>query len=79
MQFQADLLGIPVIRSDRTELTAWGAAKLAGLQLGFWKHLDRVDRAHPTQKFVPRLSGRERLNRLGQWRDSVRRLLTSPV
>jgi len=79
MQFQADLLGVPVIRSERTELTAWGAAKLAGLQSGFWKRLDRVGSIRPPKKFQPRLSSRERQIRLQNWRKAVRRLLTNAV
>jgi len=79
MQFQADLLGVPVIRSDRTELTAWGAAKLAGLQSGFWKNLDRVDRDRSTEKFLPRLSNRDRAEKLGRWRETVQRLLNPRV
>ena len=37
MQFQADLLGVPVVRPEVTETTALGAAYLAGLAVGFWK------------------------------------------
>ncbi|HUD01446.1 MAG TPA: FGGY-family carbohydrate kinase, partial [Rhabdochlamydiaceae bacterium] len=37
MQFQADLMGVPVIRPKITELTALGAAFLAGIAVGFWK------------------------------------------
>src|SRR2546423_1141388 len=37
MQFQADVLGIPVVRPANTETTAAGAAYLAGLATGFWK------------------------------------------
>ena len=36
MQFQADLLGVPVVRPAVTETTALGAAYLAGLAVGFW-------------------------------------------
>ena len=75
MQFQADLLGIPIIRSDRAELTAWGAAKLAGLASGFWKSLKPVDRARPVVEFLPRASNRKRLQKLAEWRQAVRRLL----
>jgi glycerol kinase len=42
MQFQADLLGIPVIRPATTETTALGAAYLAGLAAGFWKDQDEI-------------------------------------
>ena len=37
MQFQADLLGVPVVRPKVTETTALGAAYLAGLAVGFWR------------------------------------------
>lgn len=76
MQFQADLLGIPVIRTERAELTAWGAAKLAGIQAGLWKPGDKVlDQASQTKKFHPRISRRVRLSKLFEWRQAVRRLL----
>ena len=42
MQFQADLLGVPVVRPAVTETTALGAAYLAGLAVGFWKSADDV-------------------------------------
>jgi glycerol kinase len=42
LQFQADLLDVPVIRSTATELTAIGAAYLAGLAVGFWKNKQEI-------------------------------------
>jgi glycerol kinase len=42
MQFQADLMGVPVIRPKNTELTAFGAAFLAGLAVGFWKNKEEI-------------------------------------
>jgi glycerol kinase len=42
MQFQADLLGVPVVRPAVTETTALGAAYLAGIAVGFWKSVDDV-------------------------------------
>jgi len=42
MQFQADLMSAPVIRPKVTELTAQGAAYLAGLAVGFWKNFDEI-------------------------------------
>jgi glycerol kinase len=42
MQFQADLLGVPVVRPAVTETTALGAAYLAGLAVGYWKSIDEV-------------------------------------
>jgi glycerol kinase len=42
MQFQADLLGVPVVRPAITETTALGAAYLAGIAVGFWKSVSDV-------------------------------------
>ena len=42
MQFQADLLGVPVVRPAVTETTALGAAYLAGLAVGYWSSLDAI-------------------------------------
>ncbi len=42
MQFQADLMGVPVIRPQITELTAMGAAFLAGIAVGFWRDLGEI-------------------------------------
>jgi glycerol kinase len=42
MQFQADLLGVPVVRPAVTETTALGAAYLAGLAVGYWKTPDEI-------------------------------------
>lgn len=42
LQFQSDILGIPIIRPDNVETTAMGAAYLAGLATGFWKDLDSL-------------------------------------
>jgi glycerol kinase len=42
MQFQADLLGVPVVRPAITETTALGAAYLAGLAVGFWSSVDAI-------------------------------------
>ena len=42
MQFQADLLGVPVVRPKVQETTALGAAYLAGLAVGYWKNTDDI-------------------------------------
>ena len=42
MQFQADLIGIPVIRPESIETTALGAAYLAGLAVSFWESVDEI-------------------------------------
>jgi glycerol kinase len=58
MQFQADLLGVPVVRPVVTETTALGAAYLAGLAAGFWKNPEEIA-AHQLidRRFEPRLPG----------------------
>ena len=75
MQFQADLLGVPILRTDRTESTAWGAAKLAGLASGFWKDVTRIDRMRRYDRFLPKMPVPERRKQLAAWRSAVRRLL----
>jgi glycerol kinase len=56
MQFQADLLGVPVVRPEVTETTALGAAYLAGLAVGFWKSADEVTgQWRIERRFEPRL------------------------
>jgi len=50
MQFQADLLGVPVARPAVTETTALGAAYLAGLAVGFWKSTDELGRQYRVER-----------------------------
>ncbi|MBB6015332.1 glycerol kinase GlpK [Deinococcus radiopugnans] len=74
MQFQADVLGVPVVRPKITETTALGAAYLAGLAVGFWK--DRQEIASQWQedrRFEPQMSEDQRRQRLGQWQKAVSR------
>ncbi len=69
LQFQADLLGVPVVRPKITESTALGAAYLAGLAVGYWK--DRQDaQAHweVERVFEPRMAEAEVAHRRGRWR-----------
>jgi len=74
MQFQADIMGVPVVRPEVTETTALGAAYLAGLATGVWSDLAelsgqwRVDR-----RFEPQIGSDERQSMLGQWRRAVER------
>ena len=74
MQFQADLLGIPVVRPQVTETTALGAAYLAGLATGVYKNLDELSAQWRVQRrFHPTLP-RERAQALmGEWEHAVRR------
>jgi glycerol kinase len=71
MQFQADLLGVPVARPDVIETTALGAAALAGLALGVWKApRDFLAGRHFT-RFVPGDRARAVRARAGEWRRAV--------
>lgn len=76
MQFQADLLGVPVVRPQMGELTSRGAAFLAGLATDFWSDLDaitRLPRAEDT--FEPGMPTSERDRLLERWQAAVRRSL----
>jgi glycerol kinase len=64
MQFQADILGIPVVRPSIRETTALGAAYLAGLAVGVWKAAEKIGDGMPAEKrFLPKMS-QERVERL---------------
>ncbi len=61
MQFQADILGIPVVRPSNTETTAAGAAFLAGLAVDFWPSVDEIARLWERERtFEPRMKASER-------------------
>ena len=73
MQFQADALGIPVIRPAVSETTAWGAACLAGLATGVWSSQRDLAKCWKADKsFAPQNSSREQ-GRLAEWRRAVDR------
>jgi glycerol kinase len=74
MQFQADVLGVPVVRPRVTETTALGAAYLAGLATGFWAGPEelRAKRQNDT-RFEPKMTPEERAERRGRWRRAVER------
>jgi glycerol kinase len=74
MQFQADLLGVPVIRPEVTETTALGAAYLAGLAVGFWKTPDDVRRNWEIdRRFEPRMARDESAHRRARWNQALER------
>jgi glycerol kinase len=76
MQFQADLLGVPVARPRVIETTALGAGLLAGLATGFWKSPDELNRARRIERvFRPRQSRAWREREAARWRDAIRLLL----
>jgi glycerol kinase len=73
MQFQADLLGVPVVRPVVTETTALGAAMLAGLQCGVVSGSDAIESMWAAERrFVPTMSRVEAERRLGDWEHAVR-------
>ena len=74
MQFQADLLGVPVVRPAVTETTALGAAYLAGLAVGFWKNVGEISTQWQVEKvFEPKMP-RSRVEELrSRWNDALLR------
>jgi glycerol kinase len=69
MQFQADILGVPVERPRMIETTAFGAALLAGLGVGLWQSRGEIKKAWKSAKrFKPRLDPEERERHLAKWR-----------
>jgi glycerol kinase len=74
MQFQADILGVPVVRPAMTETTALGAAFLAGLGTGFWKEVRTIsEMPREERRFEPRM-GRSKLDAMRQrWNEAVSR------
>lgn len=74
MQFQADVLGVPVVRPRVTETTALGAAYLAGLAVGFWGSAEelRMGRSGDV-RFEPKMEAGERASRRERWKQAVER------
>jgi len=74
MQFQADVLGVPVVRPQVTETTALGAAYLAGLATGFWANPEELSAGRQAdRRFEPRMDQSERKERRGRWQRAVER------
>ena len=76
MQFQADVLGVKVIRPVVFETTSLGAAYLAGLAVGFWKDLDEVRRNWKMEReFTPKMDPATREKLYSGWKAAVKRAL----
>jgi glycerol kinase len=76
MQFQADILGVPVVRPKVVETTALGAAYLAGLASGFWKDQTEVAKAWQKDRaFEPKKSADEVAHRRKRWGEALKRAL----
>ena len=74
MQFQADILGVPVERPEIAETTALGAAYLAGLAVNFWQSADEIQSLWRVDKtFEPAMSNDERHQLYGRWKQAVER------
>jgi glycerol kinase len=71
MQFQADVLGVPVERPDMVETTALGAAGLAGLALGVWRSSADFVGARRFRRFEPRTTAGERRALAAGWSRAV--------
>jgi glycerol kinase len=75
MQFQADVLGIPVERPDLVETTALGAAGLAGLALGVWNSSGDFLAGRRFRRFLPSTDQGQRERRRREWARAVRAAL----
>ncbi|MCL4110757.1 UNVERIFIED_CONTAM: hypothetical protein GTU68_009182 [Idotea baltica] len=75
MQFQADILGVPVKRPAVTETTAMGAAFLAGLHTGFWKAEELSQVREIDRIFEPQMNEARRSECYGGWKKAVKRTL----
>jgi glycerol kinase len=74
MQFQADILGVPVVRPAVTETTALGAAYLAGLAVGFWKSPDEIaGQWQVARRFEPGMQPARAAALRTRWKDALGR------
>lgn len=74
MQFQTDILNVPVIRPTVTETTALGAAYAAGLAIGFWKNLDDLRlNWKEDRRWIPRMDENQRKKLYYDWKRAVER------
>jgi glycerol kinase len=77
MQFQADILGVPVTRPEITETTALGAALLAGLAVGFWKSKKELsDKWSIDRSFAPEMDEQSRDKLYKSWKKAVSKALS---
>jgi glycerol kinase len=74
MQFQADILGVPIQRAAVAETTALGAAYLAGLAVGLWRDTaELAHRWHAAETYEPRMSTDQRDTLYAGWKRAVER------
>ena len=76
MQFQSDILGVPVVRPKVVETTALGAAYFAGLAVGFWKNRAEIAAKWKVDKeFFPNMDERTKETLYKGWKKAVSRSL----
>ena len=74
MQFQADLLGVPVVRPRILETTALGAAYLAGIAAGVWTGPEEIAKQwQVARRFEPKMRREEAARRMGEWKRALER------
>ena len=74
MQFQSDLIGVPVVRPEVTETTALGAAYLAGLGVGFWKSQGEIaSQWRAERRFEPKMPAARSAELRGRWKEALER------
>jgi len=74
MQFQADLLRIPVVRPTVLETTALGAAYMAGLAVGYWESVDEIAQNWQVERiFEPRMPESQAAQQRARWSEAVKR------
>jgi glycerol kinase len=74
LQYQADLLGVAVVRPKVTETTALGAAYLAGLAVGFWESIDALARHwRADRRFEPSMPAPQAAARRAEWHEALNR------
>ena len=74
MQFQADVLGVPVVRPKVAETTALGAAYLAGLAVGYWKNQAEIAKQwQADRKFKPGMKAAEQKRLCLDWQRALER------
>lgn len=79
MQFQADIIGCPVLRSSSTDISPLGAAFLAGLAVGLWADEAEIEKlVPPRDRFEPQMSFEQRETMYAGWREAVARTVFDP-
>jgi glycerol kinase len=76
MQFQSDILNVPVVRPKIIETTALGAAYAAGLAVGYWKSTnDIIENWQVGQRWHPKMTAKECTSLFNAWEKAVQRSL----